>query len=95
VVAGTHRPHGAVVREILFAIQNPIRSKHFSGGWVNPSIRLVPARRGTTKVGAVDANGRLGYVQNVGSAPAAATANETHPYGVGAFLLAGEQIIKL
>jgi len=46
-------------------------------------------------VGAVDANGRLGYVQNVGAAPAAATATETHPYGVGAFLLAGEQIIKL
>jgi unsaturated rhamnogalacturonyl hydrolase len=46
-------------------------------------------------VGAVDANGRLGYVQNVGAAPAAANATETHPYGVGAFLLAGEQIIKL
>jgi rhamnogalacturonyl hydrolase YesR len=46
-------------------------------------------------VGQVDTNGRLGYVQNVGSAPAAATATETHPYGVGAFLLAAEQIMKL
>jgi rhamnogalacturonyl hydrolase YesR len=46
-------------------------------------------------VGAVDANGRLGYVQNVGAAPAAAGPTETHPYGVGAFLLAAEQIIKL
>jgi rhamnogalacturonyl hydrolase YesR len=49
----------------------------------------------TGLVGAVDMNGRLGYVQNVGAAPAAAMANETHPYGVGAFLLAGEQITKL
>jgi unsaturated rhamnogalacturonyl hydrolase len=49
----------------------------------------------TGLVGAVDTNGRLGYVQNVGAAPAAAAATETHPYGVGAFLLAGEQIIKL
>jgi rhamnogalacturonyl hydrolase YesR len=46
-------------------------------------------------IGAIETNGRLGYVQNVGAAPAAATATETHPYGVGAFLLAGEQIIKL
>ena len=43
----------------------------------------------------VDANGRVGYVQNTGERPAAAGATETHPFGVGAFLLAGSEILKL
>jgi unsaturated rhamnogalacturonyl hydrolase len=43
----------------------------------------------------VDTNGRLGYVQNVGERPAAAGQTETHPYGVGAFLLAGSEVLKL
>jgi len=43
----------------------------------------------------VDTNGRLGYVQNTGEKPAAAGATETHPFGVGAFLLAGSEVLKL
>jgi rhamnogalacturonyl hydrolase YesR len=43
----------------------------------------------------VDANGKLGYVQNVGDRPAPAAADETHEYGVGAFLLAGSEVAKL
>jgi unsaturated rhamnogalacturonyl hydrolase len=46
-------------------------------------------------VGNVDANGRLGYVQGVGAAPAAATPTSNAPYGVGAFLLAGSEVAKL
>jgi len=49
----------------------------------------------TGLVGNVDNNGRLGYVQNTGERPAAAGATETHPFGVGAFLLAGSEILKL
>src|SRR5258706_3767926 len=67
-----------------------------ANGALHPAEYLPAVQKGWNGlVGAVDANGRLGYVQNVGSAPAAATATETHPYGVGAFLLAGEQIMKL
>jgi rhamnogalacturonyl hydrolase YesR len=43
----------------------------------------------------VDAQGRVGYVQATGSAPAAAGATETHDYGVGALLLAGSEMANL
>jgi rhamnogalacturonyl hydrolase YesR len=42
----------------------------------------------------VNAEGRLGYVQNIGAAPAPAGPDETHEFGVGAFLLAGSEIAK-
>lgn len=41
---------------------------------------------------AVDAQGRVGYMQATGSAHAAATATETHAYGVGAFVLAASEM---
>jgi unsaturated rhamnogalacturonyl hydrolase len=40
---------------------------------------------------AVDGQGRVGYIQATGSAPAAATATETHDYGVGAWILAASE----
>jgi unsaturated rhamnogalacturonyl hydrolase len=40
----------------------------------------------------VDSQGRVGYIQATGSAPAAAAATETHDYGVGAFVLAASEI---
>jgi unsaturated rhamnogalacturonyl hydrolase len=43
----------------------------------------------------VDAAGKLGYVQNIGAAPAPATVDETHEYGIGAFLLTGSEMAKL
>ena len=43
----------------------------------------------------VDAAGKLGYVQPVGAGPAAAPADSTVEYGVGAFLLAGSEAAKL
>jgi unsaturated rhamnogalacturonyl hydrolase len=46
-------------------------------------------------VGAVNADGKLGYVQNVGLSPGPAGADETHEFGVGAFLLAGSEVAKL
>jgi beta-galactosidase len=44
---------------------------------------------------AVQPDGKLGWVQSVGSAPDRVTANDTQYYGVGAFLLAGGQIHDL
>ena len=44
---------------------------------------------------AVHSNGKLGWVQKVGSAPAGISEDVTEVYGVGAFLLAGSELIKL
>lgn len=43
----------------------------------------------------VQPDGRLGYVQQPGAAPGSAPKLATAPYGVGAFLLAGEQVLRL
>jgi rhamnogalacturonyl hydrolase YesR len=45
---------------------------------------------------AIDATGKLGYIQPVGVGPAAtATAADNHDFGVGAFLLAGSEVLHL
>lgn len=43
----------------------------------------------------VDENGKLGYVQPIGHAPNTIDGNMTAPYGVGAFLLAATEVMKL
>src|SRR5262249_33167803 len=59
-------------------------------GVVDRTMYLPVAQRAWKGlVSHVDANGQLGYVQNVGDRPAPAGPTETHEYGVGAFLLAG------
>lgn len=44
---------------------------------------------------AVNEDGKLGYVQPIGADPRKVTADMTEVYGVGAFLLAGNQIYKM
>jgi len=44
---------------------------------------------------AVQPTGFLGYVQGVGAAPALAYANTTQDFGVGGFLLAGTEVLKM
>lgn len=44
---------------------------------------------------AVQENGKLGYVQAIGADPKKVGADDTEVYGVGAFLLAGCEMIKL
>lgn len=46
-------------------------------------------------VSCVQPNGKLGFVQEIGAAPGKTTADDTEVYGVGAFLLAGSELIKL
>jgi len=43
----------------------------------------------------VHADGKLGYVQPIGASPDKVTADDTEVYGVGAFLLAGSQMLIL
>ena len=45
-------------------------------------------------VGAVDDNGKLGWVQPVGAAPDSVFESDSHLYGVGAFLLAASQMME-
>jgi len=44
---------------------------------------------------AVHANGKMGWVQQIGHDPRPTSADETQVYGVGAFLFAGSEILKL
>ena len=46
-------------------------------------------------VGAVRTDGKLGYVQAIGAAPAQLTSEDNQEYGSGAFLLAGSEMYKL
>jgi rhamnogalacturonyl hydrolase YesR len=46
-------------------------------------------------VGAVRGDGKLGWVQQIGLAPAKVTADDNQEYGSGAFLLAGSEMYKL
>lgn len=43
----------------------------------------------------VQPDGKLGFVQPVGASPKPATRDVTHEYGMGLFLLAGEEMVKL
>ncbi len=52
---------------------------------------IALAWQGLTNL-ALQASGRVGWVQNIGAAPAATTASNTTDFGVGAFLLAGSEI---
>lgn len=49
----------------------------------------------TGLVDAVQPSGKLGWVQKIGAAPAEISEHETEVYGVGAFLLAGSEMVKL
>lgn len=55
---------------------------------------VLKAWQGLTTV-ALQSNGFLGYTQGVGASPALASAGTTQDFGVGAFLLAGSEILKL
>lgn len=44
---------------------------------------------------AINAQGKIGWVQVVASAPGAATVNDTRDYAAGAFLLAGAEMLEL
>lgn len=46
-------------------------------------------------IGAVDESGKLGWVQLPGDSPKSVSWDDTMEYGVGAFLLAGSEIVKL
>lgn len=62
-----------------------------------PADEYMPAVRKGWKalVDAVEAGGKLGYVQPIGADPRKVNSGMTEVYGVGAFLLAGREIYKM
>jgi len=58
---------------------------------VEPAVR----RAWAALVRAVHPDGMLGWVQPIGGQPGATTADATEVFGVGAFLLAGSEVVKL
>ncbi|MDR3527080.1 MAG: glycoside hydrolase family 88 protein [Rhizomicrobium sp.] len=60
-----------------------------------PRYRQAAERGWAALAKAVDSDGRLGYVQPIGFAPDQVTKDDTQPFGVGAFLLAGSAMAAL
>jgi rhamnogalacturonyl hydrolase YesR len=65
-------------------------------GYLNRATYLPVVRKAWKGlVGAVHTNGKLGWVQPIGAAPAKVTFEDNQEYGTGAFLLAGTEMLKL
>lgn len=65
-------------------------------GLLDKDTYLPVVRKGwDAMLRAVDSNGKLGYVQQIGADPRKVTRDMTEVYGVGAFLLAGCQVYQL
>ncbi|MCB8932685.1 MAG: glycoside hydrolase family 88 protein [Fimbriimonadaceae bacterium] len=60
-----------------------------------PKFRTASDRSFAALVGAVDPNGRLGWVQPIGQDPRTVKASDTDTFGVGALLLAGTERLQL
>jgi unsaturated rhamnogalacturonyl hydrolase len=60
-----------------------------------PAYRRAADRGWSLLAKAVGADGKLGWVQQVGSKPDAVGPDDTQPFGVGAFLLAGAAMVDL
>jgi rhamnogalacturonyl hydrolase YesR len=78
---------GFIVYGLAWGVNNGLLdSKTFAG----------PIRKGwQSLIRAVHPDGKLGWVQQVASKPGSATFQDTQLYGVGAFLLAGSQVLAL
>jgi len=60
-----------------------------------PVYRAAAMRGWQALAKAVAADGKLGWVQPIGAGPDAVHADDTQLYGVGAFLFAGSEMVKL
>ncbi|MFI3266236.1 MAG: glycoside hydrolase family 88 protein [Rikenellaceae bacterium] len=65
-------------------------------GYLDPAVYEEPMTRAwTSLVSAVSTEGKLGFIQPIGAAPAEVTKESNHVYGVGSFLLAGAELYRL
>ena len=67
-----------------------------NAGFIDKSTyKPLVAKAWQSLVKAVHADGKLGWIQPIGENPKNVTADMTEVYGVGAFLLAGTEVLKL
>jgi hypothetical protein len=67
-----------------------------NAGLLDPDkFRPAVERAWTALVRCVDSNGMLEWVQPIGADPRKVRAADTDVYGVGAFLLTGEQVLQM
>ena len=67
-----------------------------NNGVLDKAVYLPTVQKGWEGLNShVSPEGKLGYVQPVGVGPAAASADSTVEYGIGAYLLAGSEVAKL
>lgn len=66
-----------------------------NNGLLDDSYLPVILKAWNALTSVVDENGKVGWVQPIGADPKAVTSEMTAVYGVGAFLMAGTEIIKL
>jgi len=66
-----------------------------SGLLPEPEYRQAAERGWTALVKAVEPDGKLGWVQQIGAGPDVVSRDDTQRYGVGAFLLAGSAMYDL
>jgi rhamnogalacturonyl hydrolase YesR len=66
-----------------------------TGRLKSPQYRTAAMRGWVALNAAVQPDGRLGWVQQVGAGPDQVFASDAQLYGPGAFLLAGSQILEL
>jgi rhamnogalacturonyl hydrolase YesR len=72
---------------LAYGINSGLLKKEIYG----PAVK----RAWTSLVHAVHADGKLGWVQPIGETPKNVTSEMTEVYGVGAFLLAGSEVLKI
>jgi unsaturated rhamnogalacturonyl hydrolase len=67
-----------------------------NNGLIDRAVAEPAVKRGwTALVNAVRPDGMLGWVQPIGAEPGATTADTTEVFGVGAFLLAGSEVVRI
>ena len=92
--AGGHLTHGSKVN--ISGTYFNIVSYGVNEGLLDKATFMPAIEKGwKALVKAVEKNGKLGYVQPIGADPKKVTREMTEVYGVGAFLLAGNQIYKM
>jgi rhamnogalacturonyl hydrolase YesR len=65
-------------------------------GYLDKSVFLPAVMKGwKIMVQSVWPDGKVGYIQPIGADPRAVTSEMTEVYGVGGFLMAGTQILKM
>ncbi|HEY0710219.1 MAG TPA: glycoside hydrolase family 88 protein, partial [Polyangia bacterium] len=87
----TQGPESSGTSLFTFGLAYGINNGHLDRATYLPAVK----KGWEAVVGAVAADGRLGYVQNIGASPGPAGPTETYPFGVGAFLLAGSEVAKI